>query len=127
MSASAYYVMTESADERNLPMCKEIAHYLVGAYPGHPWHVRIDGGMLIIKNMRISPTWSMTRKYSAIAHDAKRRKQEVVMAAGAFLEAANMRRGMATGETAKVLEGRLDKNPFKPMADIAPTIEIAKS
>lgn len=113
-----YYVITESADEANLPMCKEIAEYLTAAYPGYPWHVRIDGGMLIIKNQKISPVWSMTRKFSAIAHDAKRRKYEVVMAGGEFLEAANMRRGLATGETAKTLEGRIDKNPFVPMKDL---------
>lgn len=116
--SAAYYCITESADEANLPMCKEIAEYLVQAYPGHPWHVRIDGGMLIIKNMRISDKWSMTRKYSGIAHDAKRRKWEVVMAAGEFLEAANMSRGKATGETAKVLDGRLDKKPFQPLQDL---------
>jgi hypothetical protein len=118
MSASQYFVITESADDANLPMCKEIAQYLVDAYPGHPWHVRIDGGMLIIKNQRISPVWSMARKFSAIAHDAKRRKWEVVMAGGEFLEAANMRRGMATGETAKVLEGRKDDKPFTPLQDL---------
>lgn len=115
--SAAYYVMTESADERNLPMCKEIAGYLTEAYPGHPWHVRIDGGMLVIKNMRISDKWSMARKFSAIAHDAKRRKWEVVMAAGEFLEAANMKRGLATGETAKVLEGRKDNAKFTPLPD----------
>ena len=122
--SAAYYVITESADEANLPMCKEIAQHLTGAYPGHPWHIRIDGGMLIIKNMRISPVWSMARKFSDIAHDAKRRKHDVVMAAGEFLEAANMRRGRATGETAKVLEGRKDDNAFKPMPDLDPSIQI---
>lgn len=114
---SGYFVMTESANEANLPMCKEIAQYLTEAYPGHPWHVRIDGGMLVIKNMRISPTWSMARKFSAIAHDAKRRKWEVVMAAGEFLEAAHMRRGAADGETAKVLEGRKDEKQFIALPD----------
>lgn len=112
---SAVYVMTESDDERNLPMCKEIAEYLVQAYPGHPWHVRIDGGMLIIKNMKISPIWSMARKFSDIAQDAGSRKREVVMAAGEFLECAHMRRGLATGENAKVLEGRKDDKPFSPI------------
>lgn len=122
MTATAYYVVTESADEANLPMCKEVAQYLVEAYPGHPWHVRIDGGLLIIKNQRISPIWSMTRRYADIAHDAKRRKHDVIMAAGHFLEAANMRRGMATGETAKVLEDRKDDKPFTPLPDVAPTL-----
>ena len=112
---TSYYVMTEATNEADLPMCKEIAEYLCAAYPGHPWHIRIDGGLLIIKNMKISPVWSMTRKFADIAHDAGRRKREVVMAAGAFLEAANMRRGKADGENAKTLEGRLDKKPFKPI------------
>lgn len=119
--SGAYYVQTESSDPLNLPMCKEIAQYLTHAYPGHPWHVRIDGGMLIIKEMRISDKWAMCRKFSDIAHDAKRRKYEVVMAAGEFLECANMKRGQASGETAKTLEGRLDKNKFTPLADIEPS------
>ena len=110
-----YYVITESADEANMPMCKEIAEYLVKAYPGHPWHVRIDGGMLIIKNMKISEVWSMARKFASISQDAGQRKHDVVMAAGEFLEAAHMRRGAADEENTKVLEGRLDKKPFKPI------------
>jgi hypothetical protein len=115
MSEIAYHVMTESQDPANLPMCKEIAEYLVGAYPGHPWFVRIDGGMLIIKNMNISPKWAMCRPFSSIAHDAKRRKHDVVMAAGEFLECARMVRGRASGETAKVLEGRKDDKAFTPI------------
>ena len=107
---------TESADTRNLPMCKEIGEYICTAYPGHLWHVRIDGGMLIIKNLAISDTWSMCRKYSDIAHDAGIRKREVIMAAGEFLECANMRRGAFNGEYAKELDGRLDKNDFVPIA-----------
>jgi hypothetical protein len=118
----AYHVMTESKDPANLPMCKEIAEYLVGAYPGHPWFVRIDGGMLMIKNMNISSTWAMLRPFAAIAHDAKRRKHDVVMAAGEFLECAAMARGRATGETAKNLEGRKDANNFTPIIQ-APSSE----
>lgn len=109
------YCMTESADDRNLPMCKEIGEYLCAAYPGYTWHVRIDGGMLIIKNLAISDVWSMAVKYSSIAHDAKRRKHEVIMKAGEFLEAASLKRGTADGSVAKDLEGRLTKNKFKPI------------
>lgn len=108
--------ITESADERNLPMCKEIGEYLHAAYPGHDWHVRIDGGMLIVKNMRISSMWSACVPYSKIAHDAAIRKRSVIMAAGAFLEAANLRRGAhIEGEYAKTLDGRPDGSTFKPM------------
>lgn len=115
MSGPSYFVATESADPANLPMCKEIAEYLAGAYPGYPWHVRIDGGLLIIKNMKISTTWAMVRKYRDIAQDAGQRKRDVVRAAGEFLECAHMRRGIASGERASTLEGRLDKKPFKPL------------
>ena len=113
------HVMTESEDPANLPMCKEIAEYLWGAYPGHSWFVRIDGGMLIIKNLKISEKWAMVRPFSSISQDAGSRKKEVVMAAGEFLECANMRRAGWQGETAKTLEGRKDKNTFTPL--ILPT------
>lgn len=112
------YCITESADPANLPMCKEIGEYICQAYPGYTWYVRIDGGMLIIKNLMIHDQWSMTRRYDTIAHDAKKRKHDVVMAAGEFLEAANMRRGIWEGEYAKELDGRLDKVDFKPKEKI---------
>lgn len=121
---ASYSVITESADPANLPMCKEIAEILCQAYPGHPWHIRIDGGMLIIKNMRISDKWSMTRKYADIAHDAKTRKHDVIMAAGEFLECANMRRAEleAGAPVAQTLDGRLDKKPFRPLLEIKPQV-----
>lgn len=109
------YCITESADEANFPMCKEIAETLSTAYPGYGWHVRIDGGLLIIKSMKISTTASMVRHYKEIAHDAGIRKKEVIMAAGEFLEAAHMRRGRWQGENAKTLEGLDGK--FKPIED----------
>ena len=110
------YCLTESADPANLPMCKEIGEYICAAYPGYTWSIRIDGGMLIIKNLMISADWSMCRKFASIAHDAAKRKHDVVMAAGEFLECANMRRGAFEGEYAKELDGRLDKNDFVPVA-----------
>lgn len=113
------YAMTESAEESNLPMCKEVAEYLCAAYPGHSWHVRIDGGLLIIKNFAISPTAAMVRKYSSIAHDAKRRKHDVIMAAGEFLEAAHLH-GRWNGDVATQLEGLPKGHKFKPTI-ITPT------
>ncbi len=111
---------TESADPANLPMCKEIGEYICTAYPGHMWYVRIDGGMLIIKNFAISDKWSMTRKLSDIQHDAAKRKHDVIMAAGEFLECAAMRRGAYEGEHAQQLEGRLDDVAFKPVPKAEP-------
>ena len=110
------YAITESADTSNLPMAKEIAEALEGAYPDYCWHVRIDGGLLIIKSMKISSVWSMAVPFHKIAHDAGARKREVVMKAGEFLEAANLRRGKhREGEYANTLEGRKDKGKFHSM------------
>lgn len=116
------FAITESKDEINLPMAKEIAETLSIAYPGHSWHVRIDGGLLIIKNMNISETAAMVRKFKDIEHDATIRKKAVIMAAGEFLEAANMRRGWYDGETAKTLEGLPKGEKFKP---ITPDMKVA--
>ena len=113
------YCITESADASNLPKCKEIGEYICAAYPGYTWHVRIDGGMLIIKNMSISTTAAMCRKYATtVAQDATRLKKDVVMAAGEFLEAAHLSRGLDQGGIATQLEG-LDKgSKFKPISPI---------
>lgn len=108
------YCATESADAANLPMCKEIGEYICAAYPGYSWHIRIDGGMLVIKNMSISSVNAMVRRYSDIAHDAKRRKVDVVRAAGEFLEAAHLRRGASEGVIANQLEGISKGEWFKP-------------
>lgn len=111
------YCMTESADESNLPMCKEIGESICAAYPGYSWHIRIDGGLLIIKNMSISPTAAMVRKFAAISSDAKRRKHDVVMAAGEFLEAAHLsRRGRESNGNATQLEGLSKGEKFQPIS-----------
>ena len=119
------YCATESADPSNLPLCKEIGEYVCQAYPGYSWHIRIDGGLLIIKNMSISEVNAMVRRYSDIAHDAKRRRIEVVRAAGELLERAHLRRGMSEGRIATQLEGVPRGEKFKPIAP-APRIEIAR-
>ena len=114
------YIYTESQDSRNLSMCKEIGEYLALAYPGHSWHVRIDGGCLIIKNMAVSLTAGMVRHIRDIDHDATRRKHEIIMAAGEFLEAAHMRRAAYQGGIAKILEGLPKGQKFKPI--LPPTL-----
>lgn len=119
------YCMTESANAANLPLCKEIGEYICAAYPGYSWHIRIDGGLLIIKNMSISEVNAMVRRYSDIAHDAKARKMEVVRAAGEFLEAASLRRGRSEGVIANKLEGVAKGEKFKPVRP-APQIVISE-
>ena len=85
-------IQTESQDPANLMMAKELAEYLATAYPNHSWHVRIDGGIVVVKNMAISGTIGMVRHFKDIAHDAKTRKHDILIAAGELLERARLRR-----------------------------------
>jgi hypothetical protein len=119
------YCATESADAANLPMCKEIGEAICHAYPGYSWHIRIDGGILIIKNMSISEVNAMVRYYSDIAHDAGARKRDVVRAAGELLEAASLRRGRSDGTVATKLEGVPKGEHFKPVSP-PPRIIVAQ-
>ena len=110
------YCMTESKDASNLPKCKEIGEYICAAYPGYSWHIRIDGGCLILKNMSISATAAIVRHYDkTISQDATRLKHDVVMAAGELLEAAHLSRIRNEGVLAKQLEGLPKKEKFKPI------------
>ena len=108
---SGYHMIVEADDNRDDGMANEIAGILGEAYPGHPWHVRIGGGMLIIKHMRVSQKWGVARKYSRVSWDAAVRKREVVMAAGEFLERAGLTRGrMVEGQFKRVLDGAPTKD-----------------
>ena len=106
-------IICESDNDIDQPMANEIGETLSTTYPGYAWHVRIGGGVVIIKNQSISPTWAMVCKYSLIAHDAGIRKKEIVRRGGEFLECANLVRGRAiAGDAAKQLDGRLSDNKF---------------
>ena len=108
------YAITESQEASNLPKCKEIAEYLAQAYPGHTWYIRIDGGCLIIKNLKIHDKAAMVRKLNTLYQDAERLKHDVVMAAGEFLECAGMRRRAYEGDHVTKLEGMKKGEVFKP-------------
>lgn len=85
-------IQTTSEDPANLPMAKEIAEILAFGYPNHSWHIRIDGGIVVIKNMAISGTIGMVKHFKDIAHDATARKRDILNAAGELLERAALRR-----------------------------------
>lgn len=108
---SGYHIICEADDDRDDGMAKEIGSILAEAYPGHPWHIRIGGGVLIIKHMKVSQKMGIARRYQRIGWDAAVRKREVVMAAGEFLERAGLTRGrVIEGEFVKTMEGAKDKD-----------------
>lgn len=103
---SGYHLIVEADDDRDDGMASEVGAILAQAYPGHPWHVRIGQGMLIIKHMRMSAKWGIARRYSRFTWDAAVRKREIVLAAGELLERAGLTRGqIVEGEYKRVVEG----------------------
>ncbi len=99
-----YHVVVEADHSLDEPVAGEIARALCEAYPGHPWHVAITGGLIVIKHLRMTAKWGMIRKYDAV-HDANRLRREVVSAAGELLERAHMLRGRATEDRVSLVEG----------------------
>jgi hypothetical protein len=50
--SQGYNVIVEADDDRDDGTAAEVARILCEAYPGHPWHVRVGKGVIIIKHMR---------------------------------------------------------------------------
>lgn len=99
------FAITEGQTVHEEAVSKDVAQILTGAYPGHNWWVEILDGMLRIKSLRVSANAGMVVPLRLFDSDAARLKREVVMKAGEFLEAANLRRGAFQGENATTLEG----------------------
>jgi hypothetical protein len=112
---AAEWAYTETDHPQLDGLAKELAEYICAAYPGYSWAVTIRGGMVQIRSNRIHPNWGMQIYLNDIQHDAGSRKKTVVMKAGEFLEAANMKRGLWQGDYAKELDGRKDKKEFSPI------------
>lgn len=101
-----YNVIVEADDNRDDAKAAEVAAILCAAYPGHPWHIRIGRGVIIIKHMQLSSRYGICRHYDRVTFDAGVLKREIIMAAGEYLERANLYRGAKReGEIAKVVEG----------------------
>lgn len=111
MSQDGYHIIVEADDNRDDAMAGDVATALLEAYPGHPWHIRVAKGMLVIKHMKLSAKIGVARRYDRLTWDSNARKREVVMAAGELLERAGLTRGrVIEGEFAKVVEGVKDKH-----------------
>jgi hypothetical protein len=106
VSEAGYNVIVEADDDRDDSKAAEIMRILTEAYPGYPWHVRIGRGVIIIKNMQLSDRYGMCRHYDRVTFDAGVLKRDIVMAAGEYLERANLYRGAKREhEVARPVEG----------------------
>lgn len=110
MSGAGYHVITEAEHDRDDPLAKRIGEILVEAYPGHPWHVAITGGVLVIKHMKISAKMGMVLHYQKVVHDAKVLKRGIVIAGGELLERAGLTRGRFEEQRIGPVEGIAKKD-----------------
>jgi hypothetical protein len=108
---TGYNVIVEADQDRDDAKASEVMAILCEAYPGHPWHVRIGGGVIMIKHLKMSNGWGMCKHYDDVTFDAKVLKREIVFAAGEFLERANLRRGKADADLR--ITGKIDGIPQK--------------
>lgn len=92
----------EAADE---VLAKNASETLNKHYPGHLWavHVNSEGGVMVIKNFRISFQYGMVLHLRNVYQDPTLKR--VIRAGGELLERARMARGRANGEQATMLEG----------------------
>ena len=113
---SGYHTIVEADDNADDGKAGEVMQILCEAYPGHPWHVRISGGMIIIKHTRLSNKWAFARRYDRVTFDAGVLKRAITMAAGEFLERAELARGRAVdGATVRLVDGI-------PQKDVLPAV-----
>lgn len=76
-------------------MIKNVLAVLSRHYPGHPWAVRIDGGILEVKNQGVHATYGFALGVRGLVGDYDKR---IMDAGGTVLEHFGIRRGIAKGD-----------------------------
>jgi hypothetical protein len=104
-------LQTEGGNSLANSEAHDIMTLLTQAYPGHPWAVRVDQGVIFIRYLDplLSGNWGMCIRKKDTDHDAAVLKKKVIMAAGEWLERAGLKRGRENGD--EIL--RVDGVPFK--------------
>ena len=96
----------------------QVLGVLCDVYPGHPWAVRVEHGIVFIRHLELGSNWGMNTHWRDINHDAGVFKREIIMKAGEFLERAGLVRGRANGDEIVRVEGIPEKyqpNNRKPL------------
>ena len=85
--------LTTSAND--MVMIKNVLTVLNRHYPNHPWAVRIDGGVLEVRNQGASSTQGFAIPVQNLTADYSKK---IMLAGGEVLERFKIRRGMAKGD-----------------------------
>lgn len=97
----------------------QVLAVLCEVYPGHPWAVRVAGGIVFIRMLRDDGKLSgygMNVKWHKVNHDAAVLRREIIRMAGEWLERAGLIRGRANGDEIIRVEGVPEKHQpyYKP-------------
>jgi hypothetical protein len=107
---SGYHVIVEGKTGPDETMAGNVARVLCEAYPGHPWHISVRDGCIIVKHMKISGKWGQIGHTNDV-YSASDLRHTVLMMAGEFLERAGMTRGeMSEGQYNREVEGIPEKD-----------------
>ena len=101
---------SEGGDASKKSEADRILGILCAAYPGHPWAVRVDQGIIFIRHLEFGNNgWGMNCKFDSVKHDVAVLKRQIIMLAGEFLERAGLVRGRANDDEIIRVEGVPEK------------------
>ena len=64
-------VHSEGSTDALQDEANQVLDLLLNAYPGHPWAVRVDGGVIFIRHLEFGNSgWGMNLKFANLTHDA---------------------------------------------------------
>ena len=103
-------ISSDSQQLNDMLLAKNTADALDRAYPGHLWAVDVNGGMLNIRNLMLSPDWGWRLKVPAI-YSASELQAKALRAGGEILERFAMARGRFREDQYAGLKTRFDGRP----------------
>jgi hypothetical protein len=103
-------ISTASQELADMMLAKHSADALDRAYPGHLWAVDVNGGVLNIRNLLLSPVMGWRLRVPAI-YSASDLQTRVVRAGGDILERFQMARGRLSEDQYAGLKTRFDGTP----------------
>ena len=86
-------VMTEGKTPAQMSEAEKVLELLSTAYPGHPWAVRVDEGIIFIRHLQFGSNWGMNLRTRDVDHDAAVLRKTLLNLAGEWLERAGLARG----------------------------------
>lgn len=111
---------TEGSTEAQASEAEKVMHLLTTVYPGHPWAVRVDKGIIFIRHLAFGGgNWGMNIKTSEHDWSGSNLQKQIVMAAGEWLERAGLKRGRDEGAENYRVEGVPER--FQPVEPVKGT------